>query len=190
MFGCSRYTLLRCFLLYYHVYLFCPDSDTAVESLYLVNRKSIRRYIAFTSSETQFLLAYTHTQTHTHTHTHTHTLYYRGPAMEEKETHFSLVNTKSWMCHSVLSAVQSLASADDVYITHVCPPWHTSMSEIGDIIYIMCHLISAPDGHRLFGNLHFMRSTPLAPAGQLTGRFPDTEEHALLYNTMVPQQQH
>lgn len=66
-----------------------------------------------------------------HSQTNTHPQYHYSPVIEEQETHFSLVNMKSWMCHSVLSAVQCLASADVVYITHVYPPWHTRLSEIG-----------------------------------------------------------
>lgn len=111
-------------------------------------------------------------QAHTKpTHKHTHTKYHQGPAMEGRETHFFVVNMKSWMCHSVLSAIQRLASADIVYITHVSPPWHTSLREIGDSINITCHLISA-----LRQSLSIWQSAfyEMVTAGQQAGRFPDT----------------
>lgn len=83
----------------------------------------------FSSGESQFLPNMRTISLHSQTNTHPQ--YHYSPVMEEQETHFSLVNMKSWMCHSVLSAIQCLASADVVYITHVYPPWHTRLSEIG-----------------------------------------------------------
>lgn len=117
------------------------ENHPSVFTFYWLNTKTSGRSTTFTSGETQFLPDYQ--LTHRHPHKHTHTQYHQGPTMEEKETHFSPVNMKSWMCHSILSAVQRLASADVVYITRIYPPWHGSLSEIGDVIYIMCHLISA-----------------------------------------------
>ena len=63
--------------------------------------------------------------------------------MEEQETHFSLINMKSQMCHPILSTIQCIASADSIYISPVHAPWHPSLSGIEDIIYRMCRLLSS-----------------------------------------------
>lgn len=138
--------------------------------LYWAN--TIGAYAAFTSSETRFLLNVTQNTTEVQ--------------WRKSRKLISLwLIWKSWPCHSVLSAVRSLASADVVYITHVFPSWHTSPCEI-DIIYIICHLIPAirqslPIWQSAFYEIHSPGSSK--PTGW---EVPSTEEHALLQNNGSP----
>lgn len=135
-------------------------------------------------SETQCLPNIRSISLHTHFHKHTHTQHHQGPVMEEKETHFSLVNIKSWMCHSVLSGVLYVASPRRC-LHYSClssvprqPEWsgghhlHNVSSHLGTKTVIANLAICI-----------LWESTPLAPAGRHAGRFPDAEEHTLLYNT-------
>lgn len=125
------------------VSLFWHTCRKRILELYWVYTKTIGEHIAFTSSVKLHSYQIVRLLAYTLSHAHTHTQYHQGPAMEAKQTHFSLVNMKSWMCHSVLWTIQHRASADVVNITRICLWWCTILREIRDSISIMCHFISA-----------------------------------------------
>ncbi len=119
-----EFKLCKCFLLCYQWSIILSLTQLWSKKmfciyLYWVNTKTISRYtfsLAVNFNSNKILVQSSCIQTHPLTTPH------QGPTKKEHETHFSLVNTKSWMCDSVLSSVQHIASANTVYITLVYPP--------------------------------------------------------------------
>ena len=148
-------------------------------------------WILCSRSETQSLPNIRSISLHTHFHKHTHAQHHHGPVMEEKETHFSLVNMKSWMCHSVLSAVLYVASPHRC-LHYSClssvprqPEWSAG-GEGGGIIYIMCHLISVlRPSSQIWQSAFYEDPLPwLRRADMLGGSLTQRNTHyCTLYNT-------